>query len=519
MGDDRSRARGMTRAEVLKRGVAAAGVLSLGGSFVQACGGGDDGADKLKTVAAPKTVNGKLDFGGVEIRGLGDEFLGPIWEWYADDLEKEADVKIAKPVKFGFGTESQVVTPKLIGKTDAPWNVISYAAWFIGDFVATGGLEPLEPYLRNFKGYREYAAGVTPAFRELYTKSKGQTYALMADGDSHAFHYRQSYFEDPTLKAAYQREFKRELAPPKTWDQYIEQAGFFTKQLKGDGVYGTQWATEPAVSWAYWLNTAGSLGMRYFDEGMQPTINSPEGVKGLEILLRLAEASPPGIDTFSNQDTISNWNNKKVVSMPWWQDLTEFSPEDSVDTTLPGSVGSDGKIKVASALAFSRCFSVPKNQPEEQKHAAVWAAYRLSHPDYSLYSVTDPYDGLEPYHDAHLTPAAVRQFTKPNPKRGTAKDYPENDGIYTSVARAQNHVDAIRDSLKTGFPQPNWPGAGEYLRVLGTEIQAAAAGQKTAKGALDAAAKQWSEIVDKRGKEEQQEFYNSFLASAKRLGL
>jgi ABC-type glycerol-3-phosphate transport system substrate-binding protein len=256
---------------------------------------------------------------------------------------------------------------------------------------------------------------------------------------------------------------------------------------------------------------------------MNPTINSPAGVKGLEILLRLAEVSPPGVENFSNNDTISNWTAGKVVTMPWWQDLTEFpskiSQNDSADTNLPGTVGQDGQLKVASALAFSRMFSVPKNLDPEVKQAAAWAAYRLSHPDYSLYSVTDPYDGLEPYHAAHLTPAAVKQFTKPNPKRGTAKDYPENKGIYKSVARAQNHVDAIRDSIKSGYPQPQWPGAGEYLRVLGTEIGAAASGQKTAKGALDAVASQWSDIVDKRGKDQQKAFYSSFLKSAQQLGL
>jgi multiple sugar transport system substrate-binding protein len=523
MGDRRPAATGITRGDLLKRGMMAAGALSVP-SLLAACGGGGGGGTTARAaVTAPQLVDGKLDFGGVTIRGLGDEFLGPVWEWYGDDLEREANLKIAPAAKFGFGTESQAITPKLIGNSEAPWNVISYAAWFIGDFVATGGGGGLEPYLKGFDGYAEYDAGVSPVYRELYTKAKGETYALMADGDSHALHYRPSYFDNATLKKAYRSQFGRELGPPQTWDEYVETAAFLTKQLKGDNVYGTQWGTEPAVSWAYWLNTAGSMGLRYFDEQMRPTINSDAGVKGLDILLRLAESSPPGMDNMSNQDTISNWTNGRVASSVWWQDLTQFdSPinqSDSLDTVVPGTKQPDGKILRRSALAFSRCFSVPKNQPEENKQAAVWAAYRLSHPDYSLYSVTDPFDGLNPYHDKHVDQQAVVQFTKPNPKRGTAKDYPKNAGIYRSLDRARNHVQAIRDSNENGFPQPNWPGAGEYLRVLGTEIQSAVAGQKSSKEALDSAASQWSDIVDKRGKDEQQAFYASFLASSKRLGL
>jgi multiple sugar transport system substrate-binding protein len=523
MADDHQSSERITRAQALKRGAVAAGALTIP-SVLAACGGGSSStAAPKKSLPAPKVVNGKLDFGGVEVHGLGDEFVGPIWEWYGDDLAKEANVKIAKASQFGFGTEPQVITPKLIGNSEAPWNIITYAAWFIGDFVATGGLEPLEPYLQNIEGYAEYNAGLSPAYRELYTKSKGQTYALMADGDSHAFHYRESYFRNATLQKAYRRQFSRDLAPPQTWDEYIELAAFLTKQLKGDGVYGTQWGTEPAVSWCYWLNTAGSLGMRYFDDQMRPQINSEAGVKGLEILLRLVESSPPGMENMSNQDTISNWTNGKVATSVWWQDMTQFdspiSQNDSLDTVIPGTKRADGTIVRRTGLSFSRCFSIPKNQPEDVKRAAAWVAYRLSHPDYSLYTVTDPFDGCNPYHAAHTTPQAVDQFTKPNPKRGTAKNYPKNVGIYRSRKRAENHVQAIKDSLKIGFPQPNWPGAGEYIRVLGTEIQAAAAGQKNAKAALDAAADQWSAIVDKRGKKDQQEFYSSFLAASTKLGL
>jgi multiple sugar transport system substrate-binding protein len=512
----------LTRAQVLKRGVAAAGALSFAPTVLAACGGGGDSSSVTKTVAKPKTVGGKLDFGGVEIKGLGDEFLGPIYEWYGDDLEGEANIKIAPASQFPFGTESQEITPKLIGKSDAPWHVITFAAYFLGDFVATGNLEPLEPYLRNFDGYDQYIDGVSPAYRELYTKSRGKIYGLMADGDSHGFHYRKSVFAEPALQRAYRQRFGRELGPPDTWDQYIELAAFITEQMKGDNVFGTQWGSEPAVSWAYWMDTAGSLGVRYFDGDMNPTINSPAGVEGLEILLRLAESAPPGMDNMSNDDTLSNWTSGRVATSVWWQDLTEFdspvSQNDSVDSPIPGSMR-DGKLVRRAALAFSRCFAVPKNQPDETRQAAAWVAYRLSHPDYSVYSVTDPFCGLEPYHDAHFTDEAIAQFTKPNPKRGTAKNYEKNNGIYRSLSRARNHATAIRDAAKNGFPQPNWPGAGEYIRVLGTEIQSAVAGQKTSKEALDAVAEQWSEVVDKRGREEQSDFYAGFLASSERLGL
>jgi len=529
MTEDHDLRQGLTRAQVLKRGMAAAGAVAIPSALLAACGGdgggsggGGGGGASSEAVALPQQVNGRLDFGGAELKTLGDEFAGPIWEWYKDDLEKEANVNIAKPSKFAFGQESQVITPKLIGNTEAPWNIIAFGGWYLGDFVATGGLEPLDKYLKGFPGYQEYLNGIAPAYRELVMKSKGQIYAFMADGDAHGFHYRTSVYEDKTLQRAHRQQLGRELKAPETWEQYIETAGFLTKQMKGDGRYGAQFASEPAVSWAYWMGTAGSLGVQYFDANMKAQVNSDAGVQGLELLLRLAEHCPPGMENMSNNDTVSNWTSGKVTQAVYWMDLTEFdskvSQNDSSDTAVPGSMV-NGQLKRATALAFNRVFGIPKNQPEEAKKAAAWAAYRVSHPDYSIYSVTDPFNGLEPYHQAHLTPQAVEQFTKPNPKRGTAPDYPKNQGIYRTKARAQNHVDAIKGALDNGFPQPNWPGAGEYIRVLGTEIQNAIAGQKTSKQAMDSVAQQWDEIVQKRGVDQQKEFYTAFLNSAKSIGL
>ncbi|MEA2319217.1 MAG: multiple sugar transport system substrate-binding protein [Solirubrobacteraceae bacterium] len=529
MSEDQDLRQGLTRAQVLKRGAAAAGAVAIPSALLAACGGdgggsssSGGGAASSDVVKLPATVDGKIDFGGVELKGMGDEFAGPIWEWYGDDLEKEANVKIAKPAKFAFGQESQVITPKLIGNTTPPWNVIAFGGWYLGDFVATGGLEPLDKYLKGFPGYEEYLNGIAPAYRELVMKSKGQIYGLMLDGDSHGFHYRTSDYEDKTLQRAHRQQLGRDLKAPETWEQYIETAGFFTKQLKGDNRYGAQFASEPAVSWAYWMGTAGSLGVQYFDANMKATVNSDAGVQGLELLLRLAEHCPPGMENMSNNDTVSNWTSGRVVQAVYWMDLTEFdskvSQNDSSDTAVPGSIV-NGELKRATALAFNRILGVPKNQPEETKRAAAWAAYRLSHPDYSIYSVADPFCGLEPYHTAHTTPAAIEQFTKPNPKRGTTADYPKNQGIYRTLTRAKNHVAAIQEALKTGFPQPNWPGSGEYIRVLGTEVQNAIAGQKNSKQAMDSVAQQWDEIVQKRGLKQQQEYYTAFQNSAKSIGL
>jgi ABC-type glycerol-3-phosphate transport system substrate-binding protein len=79
-------------------------------------------------------------------------------------------------------------------------------------------------------------------------------------------------------------------------------------------------------------------------------------------------------------------------------------------------------------------------------------------------------------------------------------------------------MQASDDTMKIGFPQPNWPGVTEYIDVLSVYIQNALAGKMSAKEALDKAAKEWEALVNKLGREEQRRYYADFVKSAKELG-
>jgi multiple sugar transport system substrate-binding protein len=71
--------------------------------------------------------------------------------------------------------------------------------------------------------------------------------------------------------------------------------------------------------------------------------------------------------------------------------------------------------------------------------------------------------------------------------------------------------------MENGFPQPNWPGASQYVEDFAIHIQRALAGQESPQEALDAVADEWRTTRDELGRESQQQAYQQFIDTAREL--
>ena len=178
---------------------------------------------------------GEPRFEGTTLTPTADEFLGPLFEWYGDDLTAESGLAFGETVLFPSYTEIESLMPDLIAGGDLPYDLMSYSSVYFGDFVATGQIEPLDRYLEQYQGVDEYLAGVMPAYREFYTKSGGETYGLMCDGDVHVFHYRPSLFNDENLQNQFEQRFNTPLIVPETWEQYNRNRAVLHRGAQGPG--------------------------------------------------------------------------------------------------------------------------------------------------------------------------------------------------------------------------------------------------------------------------------------------
>ena len=87
-----------------------------------------------------------------------------------------------------------------------------------------------------------------PATVEGYStwpKGTKNYWALPAMGDAVAFTYRKDWFARPELQAEFKTKYSRDLAPPKTWDEFKQVGQFFqNRTIDGKKVYGAALYTE-----------------------------------------------------------------------------------------------------------------------------------------------------------------------------------------------------------------------------------------------------------------------------------
>ena len=152
----------------------------------------------------------------------------------------------------------------------------------LGDLAETGGILKLDDYVAKHKpewddperGYVNGAKGVS-----LLNQYRGSTYGVSLDGDFQVWVYRSDLFGDEAEKKAFADKHGRELAPPKTWQEFDEVATFFHRPDKG--LFGSTDLRNQGWGYTNWYQryvSMGSPNQFLFDDSGQPLINSEAGV-------------------------------------------------------------------------------------------------------------------------------------------------------------------------------------------------------------------------------------------------
>jgi multiple sugar transport system substrate-binding protein len=503
----------LTRRKLLLLAAAAGGGLLAGGRDLMA-------QTEDATVLPPD--GGK--FKNVELTYFQDSGWLHAPLWLSPIFMKEAGVGIKSRQQYEAGDAMNQVLPELLSQ-QPQFDWVQYPSPFFGTFAESGQLEPLDDYFARYPGGKEYLDWVMPAYGEFYTKWNGGTYGVMLDGDIHVLHYRRSRFADPELQKKYSARFQRDLLVPKTWQEFVDCAQFFTEELSSEGIYGASTVVDPpALGWSVWMNIAAGSGVNYFDAGMNPGINAPPAVEALDLLKQIAQFGPPGKGV---AEARRRWQSGADVMAIWWLDWAKSTAqlqgpdlaEDQGTDIVPGWKQADGTIRHRALSAWCRTASIPKNAPAGVKEAAFYFIYRMSHPQVSDYIVADPYCGSKPFGASHYSDAAAQLYLKPNPQRDADNElWPLNGGIFQSFATARDYLDGGLKNVQVGYPQLYWEGMPEYADALGRNIAKAVAGTLTSQQALDEAAEAWTRIVQKLGIEKQKAQYANFLESARKLG-
>src|SRR4029434_6922232 len=138
--------------------------------------------------------------------------------------------------------------------------------------------------------------------------------------------YRKDWFNRPEIRNEFKAKYQRELAPPKTWDEFKQVAEFFqNRTIDGKKVYGAYIFTERGSEGITMgvTNTLYPYGFQYQDPKkpyvMTGFVNSAGAVKGLEMYKALYKCcTAPGLTNAYMQEGLDAFKSGQVAMMMNW---------------------------------------------------------------------------------------------------------------------------------------------------------------------------------------------------------
>jgi multiple sugar transport system substrate-binding protein len=444
---------------------------------------------------------------------------------------------IAKPVQM-FRADWQKKTGAKVKLITAPWaelypkmissftmgakkyDIIIFPAAWLADFAGNNFLVPLDDFIAKDK---ELAWNdILPVYRERICSYAGKIWAVPMDGDNHIFYYRKDALDNIEYQKKFKDKYGYTLAPPKTWKQHREIAEFFNGwDWDGDGrlEYGVVEAMrkDDQAYWTFFSRAAayvsipGQPGGLFFDPNtMEPLINSPGHVKALEDWIKVKQFGVPGVVNMDSGEIRNVFTIGDASMAIDWGDIgvmADTSPESTIKgqcgyTIMPGTTrvwdykkqtwAEFPKGNQAPYLAFGGWLAAIDAKSDHIEAAYDFISF-LGTPENSYISVTTPETGFNPCRKMHFDRLAGwfgYGFVNP-------KDY--LGAIEATIAH-----DNVQPDLRI-------PGTARYFEALDPQLAMALAGNKTAKEALDAVAKEWKRITEDIGKDAQLKAYRASL--------
>lgn len=390
------------------------------------------------------------------------------------------------------------------------YDVLFYASLWIGDF--NRFLAPVPEAYTNSSGMSD----VTDSFKGVATWN-GQMIQYPMDGDRHYLKYRTDVFENPDMQAKFKDATGRDLTVPATWEEYNEVASVFSGfDWDGDGElnYGSaEVAKRDDLMFSAFISRAAPYakhpdvgGGFFFDiETMEPLINTPGFVRGLELFVEAQSAFPPGGTSFGLGDEIFSFGGgQSLMSYSWDDAFIQAQQEDSRIRNAVGAAPLPGAKEVWNRETGQwDSFEEPNRAPymtwgwssavskdSKNKEMAFDFLCFFSNEANTFHDLQIGRFGVNPYRDSHFDSAFWQ---------GLGWDADVADSYVTTLSEMEDSTNRVYD-LRV-------PGVGQFMSSMANGVAEAMAGQKTAQEALDGVAEEWSDIVDRIGADRLREAY------------
>lgn len=328
----------LSRRQFVKGGVALGVSLSGMQALLAACGGGDggDGGEVSGKINALMELVPETDF----------------VQEAARDFTKQTGVQVSVE-KINYAVMHNKLVPELTaGEGNGAYDVIQVDIVWPQEFVEADWIQDLSERVASSELIS--MDDFIPSVAEATGLVNGKPYMLPFYNYAAGFLYREDLLEDPKFVKAYGDQVGGELSVPKTLQEFVEWAKFFTDFTGTPGgeadIYGTVMTGRKGDNAFDWINYLYMNGGEFFRDG-QAALTEPEAVESLELYVELMnEAAAPGTNATAFDEAFTLMSQGRAASFLTflWMDVQLNDPGQSkvagkvALSTVPGEGGSLG---------------------------------------------------------------------------------------------------------------------------------------------------------------------------------
>jgi multiple sugar transport system substrate-binding protein len=367
-------------------------------------------------------------------------------------FEKDTGIKVEFQ-KLVYSEMHDKLVTQLTGSSSY-YNVLEVDFLWAGEFPEAGWLADLKPFVEK-SGFD--LKPFFPSMLDLVGNHKGTLYMIPMYNYSMGLIYRTDLLADAKLAAAYKTATGKDLALPTSLADYVALSKFMKASggVAGSAMQG-QRGDPNSMEFSNYLFSAGGA---YLDKDRKVVLNSPEGLKALELYVdNIKNGAQQGALSATLDDTYRLMCDGKAFSMVtyWWMlpqlDNKEKCPNVAGKVALavmPGGHGESGGWG----------WAIPKNESPELQDAA-WKF--ISWVQGEKISIARALEGHAP----------VRNDTY------------ENKDVLAKFPFYQQALDVVA----SGQAFPIFAFSAQYEDVLGRQLSLAGSGESKPADALKEAA-------------------------------
>jgi multiple sugar transport system substrate-binding protein len=394
--------------------------------------------------------------------------------WFAgfaklvEAYEKETGNKVTLDVNpFAGAAEKQ---RNSVRAREGIFDLLPMNSAYLAEFYHGGFMTPLNEIDPGFKLDPEVISYDETAWwdeaKKANTAATGKLYGVPINGNVPVLYYREDLYKQHGLKV------------PETWEELLANAKKLHNppQLHGMVVRAARSASDISYDWMPYLHSHGGAIFRDEKNGdFTVTLNSPEGKAALDRYLEIARSvAPPNPGSFAQGQVIQQLVTGRTahamnVIAAWSQmdDPTRSAVVDKINVTIaPRAANGQHAPTLGHFIG-----GIPKNIPMERKKAAL-----------AFLDWFQKYDSQVKY----------AEFGSPPVRR---------DVLASPMSKERKHrfMKALLDSAPHARMMHTIPEGAQINAVLELRLNQAVIGEQSTTSALNFAAQEIHEIVQKAG--------------------